>query len=258
MARRLSLLALLVIAAAAGCAAGPRDTVFQVSTIDALLAGVYDGSVTCRALLDHGDLGIGTFDGLDGEMIVLGGAVYQVRADGKVYRPDLSVKTPFATVCRFQAAGSVRIEPGTDYEGVCKLIDGRFAGANLFRAVRIRGRFASVRTRSVPAQHKPYPPLTEVTARQPEFELKDVSGEIVGFRCPAYVKGVNVPGYHLHFISDDRGSGGHVLGFTLAEGTCEVDVLHRFCMVLPAEDEAFSRADLSKDRSRELNAAEKQ
>jgi acetolactate decarboxylase len=114
-----------------------------------------------------------------------------------------------------------------------------------------------MRTRSVPGQRKPYPPLQEVTKNQPEFAMRDIAGSIVGFRCPAYVKGINVPGYHLHFISEDRTRGGHILSFKMASGQCEVDVLHQYSLSLPTNTLQFAETDLSKDRSKELQEAEK-
>ena len=145
------------------CAAPQTDTVFQVSTIDALLAGVYDGEMDCRGLLRRGDFGIGTFDRLDGEMVLLDGRLYQVKADGRVYAPDLSLRTPFATVCRFEADQAVAVDPGSDFDAVEGFLDQCAPNQNLFYAIRIEGRFRSMRTRSVPAQQKPYPPLKEAT-----------------------------------------------------------------------------------------------
>ena len=233
-----------------------EGVVYQTSTIDALLAGVYDGEMSCAQLLRHGDLGIGTFDGLQGEMVVLDGELYQVRADGKVYHPDLSVKTPFATVCNFEADGTLSPANGTDFEAFRSMVDRHAPNQNLFCAIRMTGHFTAMKTRSVPGQTKPYPPLAEVTRNQPEFEMVAVSGSVVGFRCPAYVKGINVPGYHLHFISDDRTQGGHILSFEIAEASCEVDVLNHYALTLPAGASAFAETDLSKDRSQELRRVE--
>lgn len=241
----------------AGCASAPKDTVFQVSTIDALLSGVYDGDTSYRNMLKHGDFGIGTFDRLDGEMVLLNGHLYQVKADGRVYQPALSGKTPFASVCRFDADQRVSLVPGADYEAVECLVDQHAPNRNLFCAIKITGDFRTVTTRSVPGQHKPYPPLKEVTSHQPEFHMTDISGTIVGFRCPAYVKGINVPGYHLHFISDDRTCGGHLLSFEVVQGFCEIDVLNQYYLTLPAGIGAFADTDLSKDRGSELHQVEK-
>jgi len=113
-----------------------------------------------------------------------------------------------------------------------------------------------VKARSVPAQKKPYPQLAEVVKTQPVFELTDVSGTMVGFWCPSFVKGVNVPGYHLHFLRADGKKGGHVLDFIVENATMEVDDSREFSLILP-EDAAFDKADLEPDRGRELKAVEK-
>ncbi len=114
-----------------------------------------------------------------------------------------------------------------------------------------------MKTRSVPAQKKPYPPLSQVTKNQPEFNYKNVSGIIVGFRCPPYVKGINVPGYHLHFISDDFTKGGHILDFKIKSGKCEIDLCDKFFLILPKDVTDFENVDLSKDRSEELMDVER-
>lgn len=239
------------------CATPPGDTAFQTSTIDALLAGVFDGDTSGNSLLQHGDFGIGTFDHLDGEMLVLDGTIYQIKADGKVYLPDPSIKTPFATVCQFEADESLPVPSGSDFPAVEKLMNAFAPNQNLFYAIKLTGQFQKMKTRSVPGQHKPYPPLKEVTKKQPEFEMENISGTIVGFRCPAFVKGINVPGYHLHFISDDRSKGGHILSFKIKTGRAEIDVLDQYVLTLPSSAQEFAALDLSKDRSAELEDVEK-
>ncbi|MFN2352506.1 MAG: acetolactate decarboxylase, partial [Kiritimatiellia bacterium] len=228
------------------------DTVKQVSTIDALLAGAYDGEMTLRELLRHGDFGIGTFHALDGEMIVYAGRVYQVRADGRVVRPPPELTTPFAAVTRFAPEWRIPVARRTDWAGLRGLVDGAGINSNLMQAVFVRGDFAAVHTRSVPAQTKPYPPLAEVTRQQPEFHATNVTGVLVGFRLPAYMGGINVPGYHLHFLSDDAAFGGHLLDCVLEQGVVEIDQAHRFIMVLPSSGGLFGQVDLSVDRSAEL------
>jgi acetolactate decarboxylase len=235
----------------------PTDTVTQISTLDAILAGAYDGQITCRELISHGDLGIGTFDDLDGEMVLVDGEMYQVKADGKVYSPSLETESPFAVVVKFEPRIKVKLNGPLNFQQFVELMDKEVPATNLFFAARVSGRFESMRTRSVPPQKKPYPPLAEVTKNQPEFDLKDVSGTIVGFRCPAYVKGINMPGYHLHFLSDDLDSGGHVLDFVLDKGMAEIDLCSRFLMILPEGDSDFAGLDLGVDRSEDLEKAER-
>ena len=256
-----SLAAVLVLVAPIGYASqtmvAPHDTVTQVATIDALLAGVYDGHVTCGQLVAHGNTGLGTFDGLDGEMVVIDGVVYQVKADGKVYRPSPDVTTPFAAVVDFRADRLMPIDRPMTFARFKQAIDTLCPNKNIFYAIQVWGTFPYMKTRSVPGQKKPYSPLVEVVKHQPIFEMKNVSGRIVGFRCPPYVKGINVPGYHLHFLSGDKTRGGHILDFTVQGGRVAIDVCHRFVMVLPADSAALGRADLAKDRAGELDKVEK-
>lgn len=240
-----------------GCISQPENTLSQVSTIDALLAGVYDGEITLKQLLEMGDTGIGTFDCLDGEMIVLDGKIYQIRADGKVYFPPLYTTSPFAAVINFQAERRLILDRNVNYPALKKMLDKVAPRQNLFYAFKIKGSFQSMKTRSVPRQKKPFPPLAKIVKNQPVFNMKNVSGTIVGFRCPAYVKGINVPGYHLHFISDDRKHGGHILQFQLLKGaSIELDCANKFFMVLPGSRNGFNKADLKIDRTKELHKVE--
>ena len=252
-----TILLFTIIASLFSCSSPKTDTLYQYSTIDALLAAVYEGEKTCCDLMKQGDFGIGTFDCLDGEMILLNGKLYQVKSDGKVYRPALSTKTPFAAVCQFEAEAKVTIDQALNFEQFEKHLDKLFPNHNLFYAIKLEGTFQTMKTRSVPRQAKPIPELAEVAKHQPEFDLGQCRGTLVGFRCPAYVKGVNVPGYHLHFLTEDRRRGGHVLSFRLLEGTCVVDTLNGFSVDLPQESEAFSKSDLKQDRSHELEQVEK-
>ena len=242
---------------AAGCAGPARNTVYQVSTIDALLAGTYDGDARLADLRRHGDFGIGTYDRLDGEMILLDGEFHQVKADGKVYSPDLRGETPFAAVCAFRAEKTFAVPLDSDMAGVEALIDREAPNPNLFCAIRIEGFFKAMRTRSVPPQQRPFPPLKEIAAAQPTFDMEYVEGTVLGFRCPPFVAGVNVPGYHLHFLSKDRSRGGHVLAFEMVTGTAQVDVLDRLAMQLPATED-FAAANLARDRQQELKSVEKE
>lgn len=251
-----ALLLPLLILSSFGCASAPKDTLMQVSTIDALLAGAYDGQMTLGELKTHGNLGIGTFDALAGEMIVLDGAVYQAKSDGAVVEMPDQATTPFAAVVTFCADQSIPIsDPLSETELKAK-IDKRAPNKNIFLALRIDGSFPFMKIRSVPGQKKPYPPLADVVKHQVVYEHTNVTGTVLGFRCPAFVKGINVPNYHLHFISDDRKIGGHILDFTTGQAQLQLDACNRFYMVLTDREE-FSSLDLSKDRSQELEKVEK-
>ena len=186
---------------------------FQASTIAALLDGAYEGDLTFAELARHGDLGLGTLNGLDGEMIALDGRFYRADVDGVVEPVPPTARTPFAVVVPFSPTLDL---PTTD-------LASRLADAGPVCAVRFDGEFDVVRARSVPRQHPPYRPLTEVAAEQHVFELREVSGTLLGFRFPDYASGLEVPGYHLHFITEDRRRGGHVLGYEARGGRLRID-----------------------------------
>jgi acetolactate decarboxylase len=184
---------------------------FQASTIAALLEGAYEGDLSFAELAEHGDLGLGTLDGLDGEMIALDGRFYRADVDGVVTEVAAETKTPFAVVSAFTPSLDTEIDGTSAHEGLLAGLDRLIPADAVSCAIRIDGRFELVRARSVPRQSRPYRPLTEVVAEQHVFELADVEGSMLGFRFPDYAEGVEVSGYHLHFISEDRGRGGHVL-----------------------------------------------
>ncbi len=184
---------------------------FQASTIGALLEGAYDGDLSFAELAEHGDLGLGTLNGLDGEMIALDGGFYRADVDGRVRPVGPGEMTPFAVVTRFEASVDARIEGPLSHAELLARLDSLVPAGASSCAVRLDGRFELVRARSVPAQRPPYRPLTEVVAEQHVFEFEDLGGTMLGFRFPAYAEGIEIAGYHLHFISDDRSVGGHVL-----------------------------------------------
>lgn len=240
-----------------GCANCQRqnDTICQVSTIDALLNADYCGHKDLKSLKTFGDFGIGTFKDLDGEMLLLDGTFYQIRSDGKVYEASPETETPFACVTFFDEKETFVLEGGTNYAKFAKDSPKYFL-PNYFYAVKIEGTFKTIKARSVPAQKKPYPLLTEVVKTQPVFEFKDVKGTLAGFFTPSFFKGINVTGLHLHFISDDRKSGGHVLDFEIAEGFLKTDKTTNILISLPDTPE-FSAMDFRNDREKDLNKVEK-
>jgi acetolactate decarboxylase len=232
-----------------------NDTMFQTSTINSLMQGVYDGNTTLKELRSYGDFGLGTVQALDGEMIELDGQFYQVKSDGVAYLLNDSMKTPFAEVTFFKTDETIELNGTDNLTQLENYIDGSLATKNLFYAVRIDGTFDYVKTRSVPVQSKPYIPLSEAIKAQKIFEFHNITGTIVGFRCPIYANGVNVPGYHLHFITANRSAGGHLLDFRLENPSIKIDDLPEFDMILPNVEE-FYKADLSGNQQETLNKVE--
>lgn len=190
-----------------------HHVLFQASTIGALLDGAYDGDLSFAELAEHGDLGLGTLNGLDGEMIALDGRFYRADLNGAIAEVAAAERTPFAVIARFEPSIEHRLgaEP-LDHEELLAELDRLIPAGSASCTIRLDGHFELVRARSVPRQQPPYRPLTEVVAEQHVFELRDIEGTMLGFRFPDYAEGIEVGGYHLHFIDAERRRGGHVLG----------------------------------------------
>ena len=236
------------------------DAIYQVSLLNALMQGDYDGTVSISELLQNGDTGLGTFDQLDGEMIVLDGVVYKAKSDGTVELVDATDKVPFAVVSYFdeEIAGGELVNIA-DLEGLKVALDKTISDTtgdfNQYYIATIRGDYDLVHVRSVPIQSKPYKPLAEVTKNQAEFEYTDTPGTVVALRFPDHMDGINLPGWHFHFLSDDKSKGGHVLDAKLASGSVNLDHIREFNLVQPDTD-TFADLDLAGDMSQATGAVE--
>ncbi|MBX5441969.1 MAG: acetolactate decarboxylase [Solirubrobacteraceae bacterium] len=198
--------------------------VFQTSTIAALLDGAYDGDVTIGEVLEHGDHGLGTLDALDGELVVVDGAAYRATVAGRLEPVDPAERTPFAVVIPFAADVRVELDGPRRLDELLAEADRHLPGGPaLAHAIRVDGRFARIRARSVPRQARPYRPLAEVVAQQRVFELHDLDATLVGFRFPDAAGALNVTGHHLHVADAARARGGHVFDLVLLEGTLRID-----------------------------------
>jgi acetolactate decarboxylase len=235
---------------------GP-DALVQFSLLAALAAGDYGDGIPLSEVRKHGDFGLGTFDRLDGEMIVLEGEVYQVLADGTVRRRDDEGLTPFATVTFFSADGQFDNVSIGSLSELDQWLNRRLPNAQIPVAVRVQGDFEGLTLRSAPPQTPPYRPLVAVIDQQVTWQRRNVHGTLIGFRCPEWMGTLNVAGYHWHFISDDRTTGGHALdcrfsGATAAYDECATVVIH-----LP-ESESFSKVDMTEVSQADVDRIERQ
>jgi acetolactate decarboxylase len=185
--------------------------VFQASTLDALLEGDFDGDLTFAELARHGDFGLGTLNGLDGEMIALDGRFMRADGGGDIHDVPPSARTPFAVVTFFEPVVQFEVDEPLDHEAFVTELNRHAPPGSPVCAVRIDGSFEAVRARSVPRHSPPYPSLTEIVHEQHVFDFHDAEGTMVGFRFPHYAQGIELPGYHLHFVDAQRRRGGHVL-----------------------------------------------
>lgn len=219
------------------------NRLFQTSTMAALLDAVYDGEMTMDELLEHGNFGLGTFNALDGEMIVTDSEVRQFRSEGIASDVPSDLKTPFACVTYFEPEQTVTIDQPLNKAEFEALVNKMLDNPNLFGAIRFTGEFEQVDTRTVFCQCRPYPGMLEVVAKQPTFTMNNISGVMLGFRTPPYMQGINVAGYHLHVLSDDRKHGGHVTDYRVLRGKLEVARISDLEIALPRTQE-FAEADL--------------
>ena len=216
-----------------GVAQAPHE-LFQTSTIQALLGGAFDGDVTLNELLEHGDLGLGTLNGLDGELIVLDGQVFKAELDCTLSRPDLQSQTPYAVVVPFTPGPPQHLSGPIGAATLGHQLWGDSDRPRSPVALRIDGHFELVRVRSVPKQFPPYPLLADAIDHQHRRELHDIPGTMVGFCFPDGLAGIEIVGFHLHFVSDERLLGGHVLDWTLRDGTVRIDEAAELHVELPA------------------------
>ena len=228
------------------------STLFQISTSSALVEGVYSGSIPSSVLLEHGDFGLGTFEDLDGEMVIFDGQIYQV-ADRVRHRTD-DFLVPFASVTHFRAESSFEIDKVARLKNIELACDQQRISDNLFYALRLDGIFETIHARAVHAVPQ-NTRLLDAAKTQSEFRFEDIEGTLVGFWSPRYSSSFSVPGYHLHFISKDRTKGGHLLDCSARKLKARVQVLSEYDIRLP-DSGPFLTTNLSKDPASDLAKTE--
>ncbi|WP_019593516.1 acetolactate decarboxylase [Thioalkalivibrio sp. ALM2T] len=235
-------------------AAAPAASLYVSAPVNALVEGLYREDTTIADILSKGDFGLGTFNDLDGEMVVLDGEVYQLRSDGRAYAVTPDTRTPFACVTQFRPWSEEVIDTPLDYAGLQGLFDRLIPSHNMVYAIRLDGVFDYVRTRSVPRQDA-YRPLVEVAREQPEYEFEHIEGSMAGFWTPEFMQSVAVPGYHLHFVDAARQHGGHLLEARPRQIRIRLQHLPRVDLGLPMTLD-YLTADLTRDTRDDLDEAE--
>jgi acetolactate decarboxylase len=227
---------------------------YQVATISSLLAGGYDGNTTVGELLRHGNFGLGTFNGVDGEMMVLDGSVYRGDTNGRAQAVSKKELTPFAVVVAFRSQGSMRVVGGQSLEHLQAALDALPYSASRILAARVDGRFETIKIRSEPKQKPPYRPLSQVIKEeQVVHTLNGVQGTLIAFRFPAAASSVNVAGWHFHFLTSDKTRGGHVLDLMTGAGQASLEEIADLRISFPAQAPAASAsAEAIRDVERPL------
>lgn len=243
---KIALVSACMLAAGSASADESREMLYQVSTIQALTAGDYHASISVKDLLKHGDTGLGTFENLDGEMIVLEGTCYQARGDGSVSVCNPETGVPFAAVTFADKDAQFEFSEPADFDAVKAVLDAKIKelGRNSFYAAVIEGDFSLISYRSELKQSEPYRPLDKVMeSDQRFFELKNAKGTIVALYVPKYAGGINAAGWHLHFLEVSKKNGGHIIGFNMSSGSGYIDKTDSIRIDLP-DTGYFSGLDL--------------
>ena len=229
--------------------------IYLCAPVNALVEGIYVEKIPFTEVKRHGDFGLGTFDHLDGEMIMLDGQIFQILADGRVQQVDDDALTPFACVTFFRPEKQFALDGDRSYEDFLAWLEALLPSPNMFYALRIDGWFSYIKTRSVPRQEC-YRPLVEVAAEQPIFEFEEIPGTLGGFYTPEFLAALSVPGMHLHFLSADQRRGGHLLECRPHQAKVSVQLLTTMELGLPMS-EAYLHWEFHRDVSQDLDRAEK-
>jgi len=247
----------LVFLSAQSVSAQKNDALFQAGTLISLLQGVYEGDVDFKELGLRGDTGLGTFNGVDGEMIGLDGHYYRIDVNGVAAEVPSETQSPFAAVSHFQPTIHFDVQSTDNLEALCQMLDDQLDTFNIFYMMRLEVELDSIQLRSVACQTKPYRPLIEVLPEiQRVFELTDTKGTLVCLRSPKYSDPLNVPGYHFHYIDQDRKTGGHVFNLKLKKAKVSIQPIRHWNIAL-MNNALFDRANLEENVQKAVQKVEK-
>ncbi|MGP5431013.1 acetolactate decarboxylase [Enterococcus malodoratus] len=222
-----------------------KSYIYQHGTLGGLMQDLMDGTEKIGTLSNYGDFGLGTLEGSNGEIIFLDGVIYHADETGKINQLTGDELTPYAAVTNFESDEQFSLANSSDDTVKAAILEK--VSHNLFAAVKIEGTFKHMHVRVAPKQEKPYPRFVEIARHQPEFEADDIAGTIVGFFTPNLFQGAAAAGFHLHFISDDRRFGGHVLDFELTDGKIDLMELAEFRQHFPTENADYLKNEIKLD-----------
>ena len=232
-------------------------TLYQVATIDSLTDGVLDGDYSFEELSKHGNFGLGTFNHLDGEMVAVDGNFYQITANGRLNKVKPAELTPFAEVTFFKPQQHFNLQNIDNLNDLTATLDSHINNKNVPFAIRIEGVFSNLKLRSIPRQYKPYPKLETAATSQHIYNLTNTKGTIIGFYFPKYFSTIAVSGFHLHFVTSDHTTGGHILDLKLLKGSVYLQALHQVKIMMPYTKD-FKDAHLGNPTNAEsINRVEK-
>ena len=235
-----------------------ENSIYQVSTLQALVLGYTRPVITVEELLEHGDTGLGTFEGVGGEMIVVDGHCYCAANDGSVTESDPKTGVPFAAVTKMKDGREISLDNIADIEELKTKLDIAIEedfGLNSMHIVKIVGRFKKVSARSEAEYKSHHVSLKEILSKsQKDFFFNDIDGTLVCVYYPDYMDSINAKGWHLHFVSDDHSCGGHVFDVSVDKSKAVINKISNLNIQLPTEPvfDTYSLKSASNDEIKEV------
>lgn len=214
------------------------DVFYHYSIWYAFVNKIFDGNLLAKELKEKGDIGLGSYDRLDGELIMLDGILYRATQDGKVTIANDTDKIVYANAAFFDAEKTFKIDAVENYASLRSKINEQLPSKNLFYAFKIHGKFKKMKCGGLHKQDKPFKDgLDVLIPKRPIFERENFSGTMVGFFCPDFIGDINVKAYHLHFVSDDKQFAGHVMEFEAEDLEVSIDYINKYQFDLPTTEE---------------------
>jgi acetolactate decarboxylase len=234
-----------------------NNQLFTAGIASGLMGGLFDGFYPVGKLLTQGNFGLGAPDKIDGELLVFNGKAYKTDVSGKTTVLPPAHKVSFAMVNFFKPFGSLRVQQELDKDGLFRLLDSLLPQQNNMYAIHIKGRFKFIKTRAFPkVENHPYPTLSSMIPLQHFFPYNDVSGDLIGYRLPAYMDNTNIAGYHFHFLSQNQQQGGHIVELRLADVVIEYQPLHSYTVAVP-DDSLFQQFNFQHNRAADIRDVER-
>lgn len=232
------------------------NVIYQHGTLALLVPGFLKGTTTIKELLTRGDTGIGSGEGLDGELIVLDGIAYNVKGDGTIIKVTMDYKVPFANI-HFANYQKMNFCQSMSKDEINQQILNSAHISNVFFSIFIKGTFSNVKLRSGHKYNEPYPKLIQAAKAQTEFYKEKIKGILLGYYAPQLFHGSTVAGFHMHFLSEDHLFGGHIIDYYLEEGQVYNQVFDTLTQYFPTNYQEFMQHDFAKDNlMQEIEKAE--
>lgn len=229
----------------------------QVGLLSSLVSGNFSSCITVEQLKQLGDTGLGTFDSIDGELILLDGTVYQALSDCSIAVPPEETGVTFASVARFCETASASLRPFTAVSALEEQLNRLIPERNYFYTVLFQGTFPFVSVRSETPQKTSSLPLFRVMeTAQRVSTFRNLTGTVIGQYCPPYTEGFQVCGWHFHFLSADKAFGGHVLDLSGNGAPVRFSEARSLTIHLP-QDPIFRNMDLAADHRAAIEQLER-